>query len=135
MGRAYAIPTVIDPHAPNRIFLGAAETGLRLERRPHRSRGTLQYNSFSRELTGDRSRSEILRSEDGGKSWRRLNGSLPAGCPHMTCGSAAHPEDANTICVAYTDGSIYASHDAGESWRQLDVSPSKLYGVRLMSAS
>ena len=27
MGRAYAIPTVIHPDAPNRIFLGAAENG------------------------------------------------------------------------------------------------------------
>ena len=51
-----------------------------------------------------------------------------------TCGLATHPEDANTICVAYTDGSIYASNDAGESWRQLDVAPEKLYGIRLLSA-
>jgi hypothetical protein len=52
----------------------------------------------------------------------------------MTCGFAAHPEDASTICVAYTDGSVYASHDAGENWRQLEVSPSKLYGVRLIAS-
>ena len=51
----------------------------------------------------------------------------------MTCGFAAHPEDANTICVAYTDGSVYASHDAGEL-ATARVPPSKLYGVRLMSA-
>ena len=52
----------------------------------------------------------------------------------MTCGFAAHPEDANTICVAYTDGSVYASHDAGERWRRLEVEPEKLYGIRLLGA-
>jgi photosystem II stability/assembly factor-like uncharacterized protein len=52
----------------------------------------------------------------------------------MTCGFASHPQDANTLCVAYTDGAIYATNDAGESWRKLLVSQPKLYGIRLMSA-
>ena len=53
----------------------------------------------------------------------------------MTCGFAAHPEDANTLCVGYTDGSVYASNDAGDSWRRLIVSQPKLYGVRLIAAA
>jgi len=137
MGRAYAIPTVIHPDAPNRIFLGAAENGP-TSWKGYRTVRAGPYNTirFSRDTSQETggAHTQILRSDDGGKSWRRLNGSLPAGYPHMTCGFAAHPEDANTICVAYTDGSVYASHDAGESWRQLDVSPSKLYGVRLVSS-
>ena len=137
MGRAYAIPTVIHPDAPNRIFLGAAENGP-TSWKGYRTVRAGPYNTirFSRDTSQETggAHTQILRSDDGGKSWRRLNGSLPAGYPHMTCGFAAHPEDANTICVAYTDGSVYASHDAGESWRQLEVSPSKLYGVRLISA-
>jgi photosystem II stability/assembly factor-like uncharacterized protein len=51
----------------------------------------------------------------------------------MTCGFAHHPFDSNSLCVAYTDGSIYATHDGGENWRQLQVSENKLYGVRLMA--
>jgi photosystem II stability/assembly factor-like uncharacterized protein len=53
----------------------------------------------------------------------------------MTCGFALHPQDANTVCVSYTDGSIYASNDAGDSWRKLDVNVSKLYGIRLMAVN
>ena len=51
----------------------------------------------------------------------------------MTCGFANHPSDANALCVAYTDGSVYATADAGETWRQLQVSENKLQGIRLMT--
>jgi hypothetical protein len=64
-----------------------------------------------------------------------LKNGLPASYEHMTCGFAAHPEDGNTLCVAYTDGSIYASNDAGENWRKLLLSAPKLYGVRLLAAA
>jgi len=137
MGRAYAIPTAIHPDAPDRIFLGAAENGP-TSWKGYRTVRAGPYNTirFSRDTSQETggAHTQILRSDDGGKSWRRLNGSLPAGYAHMTCGFATHPEDANTICVGYTDGSVYASHDAGENWRQLELPPSKLYGVRLMSA-
>jgi photosystem II stability/assembly factor-like uncharacterized protein len=137
MGRAYAIPTVIHPDAPNRIFLGAAVNGP-TSWKGYRTVRAGPYNTirFSRDTSQETggAHTQILRSDDGGKSWRRLDGSLPAGYPHMTCGFATDPKDANTICVGYTDGSVYASHDAGENWRQLDLPPSKLYGVRLLSA-
>jgi hypothetical protein len=63
-----------------------------------------------------------------------LSGGLPAAFEHMTCGFAAHPENADTLCVGYTDGSIYASYDGGESWRKLILSAPRLYGLRLFSA-
>ncbi len=50
----------------------------------------------------------------------------------MTCGFATHPEERDTVCVGYTDGSVYATDDGGESWRRLEVSQPKLYGVRLI---
>lgn len=137
MGRAYAIPTVIHSGAPNRIFLGAAENG------PPSWKGfrtvragpynTIRFSRDTSQETGG-ARTQILRSDDGGTTWRRLNGGLPAGHPHMTCGFATHPQDSNTICVAYTDGSVFASQDAGESWRQLNVSQPKLYGIRIVAS-
>jgi hypothetical protein len=138
MGRAYAIPTAIHAGAPERIFLGAAENGP-TSWKGYRTVRAGPYNTirFSRNTSQETggARTQILRSDDGGATWRRLDGGLPAGNPHMTCGFATHPEDSNTICVAYTDGSVFASHDAGESWRQLDVSQPKLYGIRLMGSA
>jgi hypothetical protein len=138
MGRAYAIPTVIHAGAPKRIFLGAAENGP-TSWKGYRTVRAGPYNTirFSRDTSQETggARTQILRSDDGGATWRRLDGGLPAGHPHMTCGFAIHPDDSNTLCVAYTDGSVFASHDSGESWRQLDVSQPKLYGIRLMASA
>jgi photosystem II stability/assembly factor-like uncharacterized protein len=138
MGRAYAIPIVIHAGAPRRIFLGAAENGPTSWKGFRTVRAgpynTIRFSRDTSEETGG-ARTQILRSDDGGATWGRLDGGLPAGHPHMTCGFAIHPDDGNMLCVAYTDGSVYASHDAGESWRQLDVSQPKLYGIRLMGSA
>ena len=48
---------------------------------------------------------------------------------------AAHPEDDRTLCVGYTDGSIYATADGGDTWSRLKVAESKLYGLRLLAAA
>jgi len=136
MGRAYAIPMVNHPAVPDRIFLGAAENGP-TSWKGHRTVRAGPYNTirFSRDTSEELggAKTAILRSDDGGKTWRRLNGGLPVAYSHMTCGFAVHPEDHRTLCVGYTDGSIYASNDAGESWRQLEVSVPKLYGLRLLA--
>jgi photosystem II stability/assembly factor-like uncharacterized protein len=138
MGRAYAIPIAIHPAAPDRIFLGAAENGP-TSWMGHRTVRAGPYNTvrFSRYTTKETggAKSAILRSDDAGATWRRLNGGLPVGHPHMTCGFATHPGDRDTICVAYTDGSIYTSHDGGESWRRLEAPESKLYGIRLIATA
>ena len=138
MGRAYAIPMANHVSAPDRIFLGAAENGP-TSWKGYRTVRAGPYNTikFSRDTSAQNggAKTQILRSDDAGKSWNFLKNGLPAGYEHMTCGFAAHPEDSNTLCVAYTDGSIYASNDAGESWRKLVLSAPKLYGVRLMAAA
>jgi hypothetical protein len=138
MGRAYAIPMTNHPSVPDRIFLGAAENGP-ASWPGYRTVRAGPYNTvkFSRNVSGQTggAKTQILRSDDAGKTWNRLNAGLPAGYEHMTCGFAAHPEDADTLCVAYTDGSVYATHDGGNRWRQLELPESKLYGVRLMATA
>src|SRR5262245_23358464 len=138
MGRAYAIPMINHPAVPDRIFLGAAENGPATWA-GYRTVRAGPYNTvkFSRNAlaqTGG-AKTQILRSDDAGKSWTFLKNGLPAAYEHMTCGFAPHPDDPNTLCVGYTDGSVYASNDGGGSWRRLIVSQPKLYGVRLMAAA
>jgi hypothetical protein len=137
MGRAYAIPMANHPSVPERIFLGAAENGPATWA-GYRTVRAGPYNTvkFSRNATAQTggAKTQILRSDDTGKTWKRLTDGLPAGHEHMTCGFAGHPHDPDTLCVGYTDGSVYASNDAGASWRRLVVSQPKLYGVRLITA-
>jgi hypothetical protein len=138
MGRAYAIPMTNHPSVPDRIFLGAAENGP-ASWPGYRTVRAGPYNTvkFSRNMSAQTggAKTQILRSDDAGRTWSRLEAGLPSGHEHMTCGFAAEPEDANTLCVAYTDGSVYATHDGGNRWCRLELPESKLYGVRLMTAA
>ena len=137
LGRAYAIPMTIHPAVPERIFLGAAENGPATWA-GYRTVRAGPYNTvkFSRNATAETggAKTQILRSDDAGKTWNFLKTGLPAGTEHMTCGFASHPQDPDTLCVGYTAGSIYASNDAGLNWRRLIVSLPKLYGLRLIPA-
>ena len=138
MGRSYAIPFDIHPTVPERIFLGAAENGP-TSWKGYRTVRAGPYNTirFSRDTSEELggARSAILRSDDGGRTWRRLDGGLPREHVHMTSCVAVHPNDADTVLIGYTDGAVYASHNAGEAWEKLDLPASRLYGVRLMSES
>jgi photosystem II stability/assembly factor-like uncharacterized protein len=137
MGRAYAIPMAVHPGVPERLLLGAAENGPTSWKGYRTVRAgpynTIRFSRDTSEETGG-ARTQILRSDDGGSTWRRLDAGLPAAYPHMTCGFAVHPNDSNTVLVGFTDGSIYWTSDAGESWNQLNTTQPKLYGVRLMAA-
>ena len=138
MGRSYAIPFDIHPTVPERIFLGAAENGP-TSWKGYRTVRPGPYNTirFSRDTSEELggAKSAILRSDDRGATWRRLEGGLPQGHAHMTSCVAVHPGDPDTVIIGYTDGSVYASHDAGEVWERLGVPESRLYGVRLLSDS
>jgi len=137
MGRAYAIPMCNHAAVPERVYLGAAENGP-ASWPGYRTVRAGPYNTvrFSRNTSAQTggAKTQILRSDDGGKSWHRLEVGLPAGYAHMTCGFAVHPEDPQTLCVGYTDGSLYATQDGGDTWRRLKVSEDKLYGIRLTTA-
>ena len=138
LGRAYAIPMTNHPAVPDRVFLGAAENGPATWA-GYRTVRAGPYNTvkFSRNATAETggAKTQILRSDDAGKTWSYLKNGLPAGTEHMTCGFAAHPDDPNTLCVGYTDGSVYASKNGGKNWRQLKVPEGKLYGVRIVPAA
>jgi hypothetical protein len=135
MGRAYAIPIAIDSAIPDRLYVGAAEngptswTGYRTVRAgPY---NTIRFSRDTSRETGG-ARTQILRGVDAGASWEFLKNGLPAGNPHMTCGFAVNPLHGNSLCVAYTDGAIYATSDGGDQWYRLGIDENKLYGIRLI---
>ena len=134
MGRAYAIPMANHPGVPDRFFLGAAENGP-TSWKGYRTVRAGPYNTvkFSRDTSAEMggAKTQILRSDDGGSTWNALTNGLPAGFEHMTCGFAVHPANSATLCVGYTDGSVYATQDAGSSWRKLIVAAPKLYNLKL----
>jgi photosystem II stability/assembly factor-like uncharacterized protein len=120
------------------LFLGAAENGP-ASWPGYRTVRAGPYNTvkFSRNTSAQTggAKTQILRSDDAGKTWNRLENGLPAGHEHMTCGFAVHPNDGETLCVGYTDGSVYASKNGGKNWCQLRVAEGKLYGVRIVAAA
>ena len=137
LDRGYAVPMAIHPARAERLFLGAAEYG------PsawpgHRYARTGPFNSPK--STPDQSPktggalAAILRSDDRGETWRRLEGGLPHANPFMVSGVVVNPDDPDNVFVTYTDGKLYASGDAGETWRLLLEGRDRLYGVTVVSA-
>ena len=59
----------------------------------------------------------VLRSNDGGQSWRSLP--LPTRPNATMWGLATHPADAGRIVAFSLFGEVYVSEDAGESWRKI----------------
>ena len=60
---------------------------------------------------------EVLRSSDGGQTWRSLP--LPTRPNATMWGLATHPADAARIVAFSLFGEVYVSEDAGESWRKI----------------
>lgn len=59
----------------------------------------------------------IQRSQDGGKSWRRL--ALPVEPNSPIWAFATNPADAGLIFACSHYGELFSSGDAGDSWRKL----------------
>jgi photosystem II stability/assembly factor-like uncharacterized protein len=59
----------------------------------------------------------VLRSEDGGQTWRSLP--LPVRPNATIWGLAMHPADPNRIVAFTLFGEVFVSDDAGESWRKI----------------
>jgi photosystem II stability/assembly factor-like uncharacterized protein len=88
----YARGIAVKPDEPHVLFAGCGQT-----------------------TTGDTG--GVLRSNDGGQSWRSLP--LPSRPNATMWGLATHPADAARIVAFSLFGEVYVSEDAGESWRKI----------------
>ena len=88
----YARGIAVKPDDPRVVFAGCGET-----------------------TTGETG--AVLRSSDGGQSWRSLP--LPARPNATMWGLATHPADAARIVAFSLFGEVYVSDDGGEAWRKI----------------
>ena len=68
---------------------------------------------------GESANAGIFRSENQGKTWRRLTGGLPPEihtAPRVVAGDPVEPD---TFYVGFMDGTIWRTEDGGEGFRQV----------------
>lgn len=71
----------------------------------------------------------VLRSTDGGVSWRRVNNGLPGGAPIIVAFGAI----GQTLIVGTNGDGLFRSTNNGDSWTRLTGFPSNVYVNRLIS--
>jgi uncharacterized protein (TIGR03437 family) len=71
----------------------------------------------------------VLRSTDGGVSWRRVNNGLPGGLPIII----AFGSIGQTLIVGTNGDGLFRSTNNGDSWTRLAGFPSNVYVNRLIS--
>lgn len=95
----YATAVVVHRDRPGVAFVAASECG------PTASAGRPEGAEGA-----------CYRSDDGGRTWRRLTGGLPALMrPAPTC-VAGDPGDPESFYVGTNDGSVWLSEDGGDSF-------------------
>jgi len=70
----------------------------------------------------------LFESRDGGKSWRSLNGNLPAAAVKEPRGLLLDPADSQHVVTALGGdpekaSGIYQTHDGGHTWQRLNQDP------------
>ena len=132
IGGGYAVPIAIHQAQPERLFVGAAEYGPPAWKGPKGPRtGPFTASRYSRDLTEQvgGAHAWVLRSDDGGTSWRKLEHGLPVANPYMISGLTIDPHDPDAVLATYTDGSVFGSTDAGDTWTLVTQGPPELFGI------
>lgn len=110
--RTYAVPVKVDPRNSQVLYLGVA-----FDEPPH---------WLNRPEKAD---SALMKSTDGGRTWRRLTGGLPERMLSMVESIEFDPEDPSTVLMAtggegaryikLTEGELFMSRDGGERWERI----------------
>jgi photosystem II stability/assembly factor-like uncharacterized protein len=103
MEHAYTMHVAFDPKDSNVMYTAAAELPPPFWNRPDRPQGA---------NTG------FYRSDDRGKSWKRLRDGLPDPLPNGPRSVAGDPEDRNVVFVGMTHGGVWATEDGGGHWQK-----------------
>ena len=112
----YSVPLVINPENPNIMFSAVANG------QPGQWRG--------REWGAE---SSIVRTMDGGKSWKKIDGSLPEIRQYFAEGIAVDEEEPDRIYAALKNGMLFVGEDNGDSWSKTDLKVPAVSGVKYMN--
>jgi photosystem II stability/assembly factor-like uncharacterized protein len=112
----YSIPVVRDTQTPDLAYAALARGYDRLWNRPSGAEGV------------------VIRSEDGGRTWKALETGQPDASRLMAVTMAAHASEPNVVVAAFNNGDLLLSQDAGDSWQKLDVSLPGVNDVKVVPA-
>jgi photosystem II stability/assembly factor-like uncharacterized protein len=112
----YSVPLVMSPN-DSRVLYSALAHG--------------QPNQWRRETGAE---SLVIRSQDGGKSWERLEKGLTAAQQQFPEALTIDRENPQRLYAGCRNGDFYATEDGGESWAQLDVKVPGLSSMTLVHA-
>jgi photosystem II stability/assembly factor-like uncharacterized protein len=76
----------------------------------------------------------LIQSNDGGKSWCKLEGEVSNANRSFVESFAFDPENADRMYAAQQDGSLFGSDDSGESWFKLKVKTPVLSDIKTAHA-
>lgn len=100
----YSVPLAIHPKHPDRIYSTLANG---------------QPTQWRKRATG--AESLLIRSDDGGKHWHRLDNELARSNQSFVEAFAFDPQDSDRMYAVQRSGDLFASDDAGERWRKLEI--------------
>ena len=97
-----------------------------------------RWADFNR-LTAWRGREEgaqtiVVRSDDGGDSWDRIDPGFPEIEKHYAEAIAIHPSEPDRMFLATRSGALYHSPDAGETWADLKVRVPEVADMKAVEA-
>jgi photosystem II stability/assembly factor-like uncharacterized protein len=112
----YSVPLVMNPKDPKILYTALAHGSPGSWRRP----------------TG--AESCLLKTADGGRSWRKLGSAPNDGGKSFIEVLAIDEESPNVMYAGTRGGDIYTSDDSGESWRKLDTKVPSISDLRCVHA-
>jgi len=117
MDRRYMVHLVSHPERPKTMFTAAAE---------------VPPPGWTRPEGGN---TAFYRSDDQGRTWRRLTGGLPELMVPAPRFAAGDPDDPDTVYFGFTDASVWRTTDGGEKFeRVLDLTPAQPSGEWRLNA-
>jgi photosystem II stability/assembly factor-like uncharacterized protein len=113
----YSVPLTMHPKNPDVLYSALANG---------------QPGQWRKRTTG--AESFIIRSNDGGKRWERLDGELKEISKNYAEAIVFDESNPDRIYAALRSGELYGSRDGGGSWRKLGVTVPEVSDMKVVAA-
>lgn len=113
----YSVPLAIHPKKPNVIFSTLANG---------------QPTQWRKRASG--AESLLIRSDDGGKHWHKLNNELARANQSFVEAFAFDPLDSDRMYAVQRSGDLFSSTDSGDHWHKLDFTVPECADMKAVQA-